>query len=158
VQFNRDRIQVEGVQVSSQVMFRLVIPIFARLSPDDPDRANLLTVTPDKLDLNLKDYTGRRERQRGDYRRRLAPYLVVRCCWRGRLACQSSGQLPQLWSREKEQGSREAGNWGPLGKGERPSGIRGTQPGTGELATGSSGHGELGSLWDKGKATDRQSF
>ena len=57
-QFNRDRIQVEGVQGKfsrGNVQARGVIPIFARLSPDDPDRANLLTVTLDQLDLNLKD-------------------------------------------------------------------------------------------------------
>jgi translocation and assembly module TamB len=56
VQFNRDRIQVEGVQGKfsrGNVQARGVIPIFTRLEPDDPDRANPLTVTLDQLALNL---------------------------------------------------------------------------------------------------------
>lgn len=57
VQFNRDRIQVEGVQGSfsrGNVQARGVIPIFANLSPNDPDQANPLSVTVDDLDLNLE--------------------------------------------------------------------------------------------------------
>jgi len=47
VQFNRDRIQVEGVQgkFSRGNVQAGGNSIFARLEPDDPDRANPLTVT-----------------------------------------------------------------------------------------------------------------
>jgi len=67
VQFNRDRIQVEGVQgkFSRGNVQARGNSIFARPEPDDPDRANPLTVTPDQLELN---HPTRGERQRGDYR------------------------------------------------------------------------------------------
>jgi translocation and assembly module TamB len=57
-QFNRDRIEVEGVRgrfSRGSVQARGVIPIFASLEPNDPDQANPLTVNLDKLALNLKD-------------------------------------------------------------------------------------------------------
>lgn len=57
IQFNGNRIQVEGVQGKfsrGNVVAQGVIPIFGNLGPNDPDRANPLTVTLDQLALNLK--------------------------------------------------------------------------------------------------------
>ena len=58
VQFNRDRIQVEGIEGKfsrGNVVSKGVIPINTPLGPNDPDRANPLTVSLGRLALNLKD-------------------------------------------------------------------------------------------------------
>lgn len=57
VRFDRDRIIVDGVQgqfSEGQVAAQGVIPIFAALRPQDPDRANPLIADLDRIDLNLK--------------------------------------------------------------------------------------------------------
>ncbi len=57
VRFNSDRILVEGLQGNfsrGRVAAQGVIPIFARLQPNDPDLNNPLTVTLDQLGLNLE--------------------------------------------------------------------------------------------------------
>lgn len=57
INFNQDRIQVENVRGNfsqGQVVAQGVIPIFRRLSANDPDLANPLTVNLDQLALNLR--------------------------------------------------------------------------------------------------------
>ena len=57
IRFNGNRIQVEGVQGKfsrGNVVAQGVIPIFGKLGANDPDQANPLTVTLDRLALNLK--------------------------------------------------------------------------------------------------------
>lgn len=54
--FNQDRIAIEGIQGDfsrGQVVAQGVIPIFGNLSANDPDIANPLTVSLDRLTLNL---------------------------------------------------------------------------------------------------------
>jgi len=57
VLFNNDRITVEGIQGNfsqGKVVAQGVIPIFDSFAPSDPDLANPLTVTLDRLALNLQ--------------------------------------------------------------------------------------------------------
>jgi len=57
VNFNLDRIQVDNLRGNfsqGQVVAQGVIPIFRRLSANDPDLANPLTVNLDQLALNLR--------------------------------------------------------------------------------------------------------
>jgi len=56
--FDGDRIRVDGIQGNfskGSVVAQGVVPIFAQLAPDDPDRANPLAVTLDQLKLNLPE-------------------------------------------------------------------------------------------------------
>ncbi len=56
--FNRDRIQVERLKGNfsrGNVQAKGVIPFFAKLKPNDPDQANPLSITLNRLVLNVKD-------------------------------------------------------------------------------------------------------
>jgi len=56
--FNRDRVQVESFKGNfsrGNVQAKGVIPFFAKLKPNDPDQANPLSITLNKLALNVKD-------------------------------------------------------------------------------------------------------
>ena len=57
VLFNRDRIAVEGIKgrfSEGEVVAQGVLPIFAPLGGNDPDRGNTLRVSLDRLAVNLK--------------------------------------------------------------------------------------------------------